>query len=350
MTKFRFTNDYSEGAHPRILELMAGTNLNQEEGYGNDSLCQQAEHLLKAAMENERAAVHFISGGTQANLIALASMLKPYESVISAATGHIFVHEAGAIEATGHKINVVESPDGKLTADQVRQVVAQHTDEHMVMPRVVFVSNSTELGTTYTKAELEGLRRVCNEKHLYLYLDGARLGPALVSAGADLTLPDVARLADMFYLGGTKNGALLGEAIIMCNEALQADFRFHVKQRGGLLAKGRVMGAQFVGLFTGGLYFELARHANAMAQRLAAGLKALGYSFLVDSATNLIFPILPNPLIKFLTSRYAFYVIAPVDEGRSTVRLVTSWATPVEKVDEFIGAVREWCERSVPCN
>ena len=347
---YRFTNDYSEGAHPQILELMARSNLNQEEGYGNDSLCRQAEQLLKAAIEDERAAVHFVSGGTQANLIALASMLKPYESVISAATGHIFVHEAGAIEATGHKINVVETPDGKLTPDQVRQVVAQHTDEHMVMPRVVFVSDSTELGTTYSKAELESLRRVCTEKHLYLYLDGARLGSALVSAGADLTLPDVARLADMFYIGGTKNGALLGEAMVICNEALQADFRFHLKQRGALLAKGRVMGVQFVGLFSGGLYFELARHANAMAQRLAAGLKALGYAFLTDSTTNMIFPILPNPLIRFLESRYAFYVIAPVDEARSTIRLVTSWATPAEKVDEFVAAVKEWCERSAPCN
>lgn len=348
MTRFRFNNDYSEGAHPQILELMARSNLNQEEGYGNDSLCRQAEQLLKGAIGNERAAIHFVSGGTQANLIALASMLKPYESVISATTGHIFVHEAGAIEATGHKINVVEAADGKLTADQVRQVVAQHTDEHMVMPRVVFISNSTELGTVYTKAELESLRRACTEKHLYLYLDGARLGPALASAGADLTLADVARLVDMFYLGGTKNGALLGEAVVICNEALQPDFRFHVKQRGGLLAKGSVLGAQFVALFSGGLYFELARHANAMAQRLAGGLRALGYSFLTDSTTNLIFPILPNPLVRFLEGRYGFHVIAPVGEAQSVVRLVTSWATPAEKVDEFIAAVREWCERGEP--
>ena len=345
MTTYRFTNDYSEGAHPQILEVMAQSNLDQEEGYGNDSLSRQAEQLLKAAIGNPQAAIHFVSGGTQANLIALASMLKPYESVISAATGHIHVHEAGAIEATGHKINVVNAPDGKLTADQVRQVVAQHTDEHMVKPRVVFVSNSTELGTTYTKAELESLARVCREKQLYLYLDGARLGCALVSAGADLALADVARLVDMFYIGGTKNGALLGEAMVVCNEALQPDFRYHLKQRGALLAKGRVMSAQFVGLFSGGLFFELARHANAMAQRLAGGLKTLGYSFLTDSATNMIFPILPNSLIRFLESHFVFYVWAPVDEGHSVVRLVTSWATPAGKVDEFIGAVREWSER-----
>ncbi len=345
MPKYRFNNDYSEGAHPRILELMAQTNLNQEEGYGNDSLSQQAERLLKAAIGNPQAAVHIVSSGTQANLIVLASILKPYESVIAAATGHIFVHEAGAIEATGHKVNVVNTPDGKLTADLIRQVVAQHTDEHMVKPRAVYISNSTELGTAYTRGDLESLARVCREKNLILFLDGARLGAALVSAASDLTLPELARLVDVFYIGGTKNGALLGEAIVINQPALQADFRFHIKQRGGLLAKGSLMGAQFVALFSDDLYFELARHANAMAQTLAAGLKSQGYRFLADPATNMIFPILPNALVGFLEDRYDFHVWCPLDEGHTAIRLVTSWATPAAKINEFLDAAREWSER-----
>jgi threonine aldolase len=229
MAKYRFTNDYVDGAHPRILARLAQTNLDQEEGYGLDTLSLQAEALLKAALGQPQAAIHFVSGGTQANLIGLASMLRPYESVIAAATGHIQVHEAGALEATGHKITTVDTPAGKLTADQVRAVVAQHTDEHMVKPRVVFISHSTELGTTYTKRELESLAQACRELNLYLYLDGARLGFALMSAGTDVTLADLGRLVDMFYVGGTKNGALLGEAIVINHPALQPDFRYYLK-------------------------------------------------------------------------------------------------------------------------
>jgi threonine aldolase len=286
-------------------------------------------------------AVHFVSGGTQANLIVLGAILKPYESVIAATTGHIFVHEAGAIEATGHKINVVNTPDGKLTADLVRQVVAQHTDEHMVKPRAVYVSNSTELGTVYTRADLESLASVCREKNLAFFLDGARLGAALVSSASDLTLADLSKLVDVLYIGGTKNGALLGEAIVINQPLLQTDFRFHIKQRGGLLAKGSLLGAQFVALFSGDLYFELARHANAMAQMLAGGLKSLGYTFFAEPVTNMIFPILPNPLIQFLQDRYDFYVWCQTDEDHSAIRLVTSWATPAERVEAFLDAARQ---------
>ena len=342
MPRYRFCNDYSEGAHPRVLELMSRTNLNQEEGYGNDSLSRQAEGLLKAAIANPEAAVHFVSGGTQANLIVLASLLKPYESAIAATTGHIFVHEAGAIEATGHKVNAVSTPDGKLTPSLVRQVVAEHTDEHWVKPSAVYISNSTEMGTVYKRAELEGLAQTCQELNLLLFLDGARLGSALVSTGSDLTLPDLGRLVDVFYVGGTKNGALLGEAIVINRPSLQPDFRYHIKQRGGLLAKGSLLGAQFVALFNDGLYFELARHANAMAQALAGGLKALGYDFAADPVTNLIFPILPNALVRHLEERYDFYVWRRMDGDRSAIRLVTSWATPVEKVNEFLDVVRDW--------
>jgi threonine aldolase len=336
MQKYSFYNDYSEGVHPSILELMAKTNFDQEAGYGNDSLCREAEGLLMAAIANPQAAIHFVSGGTQANQLVLASLLRPYESVIAANTAHINVHEAGAIEATGHKINLIATDDGKLSADQVLEVVAEHTDEHMVKPRAVFISNSSEVGTVYRKAELESLAAACRAHDLYLYLDGARLGSALTSREADFTLADLGRLLDVFYVGGTKNGALIGEAIVINNPALQKDFRFHLKQRGALLAKGRLLGVQYVGLFRENLFFELARHANAMAERLIRGIRKLHFSFLTESTTNQIFPIFPDGLIAELQQLYGFYTWARTGPDFSAVRLVTSWATRAEKVDEFL--------------
>lgn len=340
MYKYRFFNDYSEGAHPRILELMAASNLDQEEGYGNDSLSRQAEARIRQLMDCPTVAVHFVSGGTQANRIALAALLKPYESVVAAETAHISVHEAGAIESTGHKVNTVRTTDGKLTPAQVQSVIDQHTDEHMVKPKVVFVSNSTEVGTVYSRAELAALSQLCRQKGLYLYLDGARLGSALTCRGSDLSLAEVGRLVDVFYIGGTKNGALLGEAIVLCRPELQPDYRFHVKQHGGLLAKGRLLGVQFLGLFTDDLFFDLARHANLMAERLSQGLADQGFGFLTPAATNQIFPIFPMGLIEALQKDYGFYVWAPADAGHGVVRLVTSWATPPAKVDEFLDSVR----------
>jgi threonine aldolase len=334
--KYSFSNDYSEGAHPAILDLLARTNLAQENGYGEDAYSRQAADLLRQAAGNPAAAVHFVSGGTQANLIVLASLLRPYEAVIAAQTAHIAVHEAGAVESTGHKLLAVVSADGKLTPAQVQAVVDQHTDEHMVKPRVVFISNSTEVGTAYTRRELTSLAQCCRDNRLYLYLDGARLGSALTSDGADLTLTDLSSLVDVYYIGGTKNGALLGEAIIINNPALQPDFRYHLKQRGALLAKGRLLALQFVGLFSDGLYFELARHANAMATRLVAGLTAQGFPFLTRSTTNQIFPILPDALIAELQRDYGFYIWRKADAGRAVIRLVTSWATREERVEAFI--------------
>jgi threonine aldolase len=314
MYKHCFFDDYSEGAHPRVLELLAANNLVQESGYGEDSLSRRGVELLRTAIGQPDADIHFVSGGTQANLIALASMLRPYESVIAASTSHIHVHETGAVEATGHKINLVAGHDGKLLPEQVRDVVAQHADEHMVAPRVVFISQATEAGTLYRKAELEALSRTCRELGLHLYLDGARLGCALASDASDLSLPELATLVDMFYLGGTKNGALL--------------------------AKGRVIGAQFVALFEDGLYFQLARHANVMAARLAAGLRALDVAFLTEPVTNQVFPILADARIATLRQRYGCHVWARIDEGRSAIRLVTSWATQARDVDAFIDDFR----------
>ncbi len=340
MFKHLFFDDYSEGAHPRVLELLATTNARQEPGYGDDMVSQQAATLLKQAIGNPSAAVHFVSGGTQANLIALASMLKPYESIIAATTAHICVHETGAIEATGHKINAVPGCDGKLDPEQVRLVVAQHADEHMTVPRVAFISQATEAGTLYSKAELTALSSTCRELGLYLYMDGARLASALASEAADLSLAEVSALVDMFYLGGTKNGALLGEAIVINTPVLQERFRFHLKQRGALLAKGRLLGAQFAALLEGDLYLDLARHANSMATRLADGLRTCGVGFLVQPVTNQVFPILSDAQIGKLRADYGFHVWSRIDDTHSAIRLVTSWATEPDAVDLFLGDFR----------
>ncbi|MFA5809587.1 MAG: low specificity L-threonine aldolase [Thermoleophilia bacterium] len=338
--KHLFLDDYSEGAHPRILKALEETNWSQEPGYGDDGFCRQAAEMIKAKIENPSASVHFVSGGTQANIIVLASLLKPYESVIAPQTAHIAIHEAGAIELTGHKVNVVASKNGKITPEQVTAICDEHTGGHTVLPKAVFVSNSTEMGTIYKKSELEGLAEICQQKHLFLYLDGARLGSALTSIESDLSLADLSRLVDVFYIGATKNGALLGEAVVITRPELQPDFRYHIKQRGGLLAKGRLLGIQFVELFRDNLYFNLARHANEMACRLVQGITALGYSFLTPSTTNQIFPILPESTITKLQQIYGFYVWEKMDREDTAIRLVTSWATKDEAVDAFLNDLR----------
>ena len=334
--KYSFFDDYSEGAHPQILEALNRTNLYQDIGYGNDSFCQEAILILKEKIGNPDADIHFTSGGTQANLIALAAMLRPYESVIAPISGHIAIHEAGAIEATGHKINTIQTTNGKLSPDDIQSVVDTHTDEHMVKPRAVFISQATEVATIYKKDELIAISEVCRKNNLYLYLDGARLGSALTSSEADVTLTELSKLVDMFYIGGTKNGALLGEAIIINNPKLKENFRYYLKQKGALLAKGRVLGIQFVELFKGDLYFDLAKHENTMANKLSQGIKKQGYKFLSESSTNQIFPIFPNAIIEKLKSSYGFYVWSKIDNDNSAIRLVTSWATKESAVDEFL--------------
>ncbi|MCW5875158.1 MAG: aminotransferase class I/II-fold pyridoxal phosphate-dependent enzyme [Anaerolineales bacterium] len=338
--KYQFFNDYSEGAHPRILERLAASNLQQMTGYGEDALSLQAQALIQEAVGNSKAAVHFVSGGTHANLLCLASMLRPYESVIAATSGHIHVHEAGAVEATGHKIEAVPSRDGKLRPELLHGLLALHQDEHMTKPKVVFISHASEVGTIYAKAELEALYGFCQQHGLYLYLDGARIGSALTANASDLSLADIAALTDMFYIGGTKNGALLGEAIVINNPALQPEFRRHIKQRGALLAKGRVIGAQFLELFADELYFELAQHANRMAEQLADGLQTLGFDFLTPPQSNQIFPILPDTAIEQLQQEYGFYVWVAAGEGMSAIRLVTSWATEEQAVQAFLEDAR----------
>lgn len=333
---YRFTNDYSEGAHINILNALVESNLNQEIGYGNDSFCEEAKKLIKAKIKNENADIHFVSGGTQANLIIISSVLRPHEAIIAASTGHINVHETGAIEATGHKICTVETEDGKLSVEHIKSVLENHSDEHMVKPKMVFISNSTELGTIYKKVELEEISKFCKENNLYLHLDGARLGSALTSRDNDLTLDELSSLVDIFYIGGTKNGALLGEAIVINNDRLKEDFRYHIKQKGAMLAKGKVLGIQFVELFKNDLFFELANHANKMAYKLSDALSELGYEFLTHPTSNQIFPIMTNEEIQKLEVRYGFNIERKIDNNKKAIRLVTSWATVEDAVDEFI--------------
>lgn len=333
---YSFRNDYSEGAHPKLLEALTATNLTQTVGYGLDPFCAEAADTIRRLCAAPEAAVHFLVGGTQANLVTIAALLEPYEAVIAAHTGHVNVHETGAIEATGHKVCTALAPDGKLTPALVEAVLAEHNGtEHMVAPRLVYLSDTTEIGTIYTKAELAALRRCCDEHGLLLYLDGARLGSALTAEGNDLTLADLAALTDAFYIGGTKNGALFGEALVLARP--HAHYRWHMKQRGAVLAKGRLLGVQFQALLADGLYFDLARHANALAIRLRDGMTALGVSFPVPSPSNQQFPVLDNGVIAALEARgYEFEMDHPVDENRTCVRFVTSWATPQTAVEELL--------------
>jgi len=333
---YSFKDDYSEGAHPRILEALARTNMEQLDRYGKDKYCAEAKKLLKSIIKRDDADIHFIPGGTQTNLIAVSAFLRPHEAVIAANTGHVLVHETGAIEATGHKIIPVDVSDGKLRPSDIHAVIEAHTDEHMVRPRLVYISNSTEIGTVYRKDELEQLSRFCRENRLLLYMDGARLGSALRSLESDMEMPDIACLTDAFYIGGTKNGALLGEALVICNDSLKDDFRFHMKQRGGMLAKSRILGIQFLELFSNNLYFDLATHANNMAMLLKEGISAAGYKFMIPSPSNQIFPIFPNELIGKLQEKYLFHVWQKTDNLNSAVRLVTSWAVNEKIIMDFI--------------
>ena len=333
---YSFRNDYSEGAHPQVLQALTDTNAVQTVGYGMDPYCQAAADTIRRLCAAPDADVHFLVGGTQVNLVTIDAFLQSYEAVIAAQTGHVSTHETGAIEATGHKVCTVESPDGKLTPALVESVLAQHNGtEHMVLPRLVYISDTTEIGTIYTKAELTALRQCCDAHGLVLYLDGARLGSALTAPGNDLTLPDLAALTDAFTIGGTKNGALFGEALVLTRPL--PHYRWHMKQRGAVLAKGRLLGIQFQALLEDGLYFDLARHANQLALRLRDGIAALGYPFPVDSPSNQQFPVLPNAAVQKLQELgYEFEIDHVVDADHTCIRLVTSWATPESAMESFL--------------
>lgn len=331
-----FINDYSEGCHERILEALTRTNREQTTGYGTDPYCEEARAILRREMNCPGADIRFISGGTQTNLIAMTAALRPHEAVIGAASCHIFTHETGAIEATGHKVLVIPDDEGKVRPAGILAMLEEHDmAPHMVKPRVVFISQSTEVGTIYTREELQALHEVCRAHDLLLYADGARLGVGLTAKGCDVTLADMAKYCDFFCIGGTKNGALFGEALVM--NAPNDHFRWHMKQRGGMLAKGRLLGVQFQALLEDGLYFDMARHANDMAFRLRDGVAALGYPFPVPSPSNQQFPVLPNTVMKQLQDMgYEFEIDAPVDDTHTRIRLVTSWATPESAVEDFL--------------
>lgn len=341
----RFNCDYNEGAHPRIMDALVNTNMVQTVGYGEDEYCQAAREAIKKACNCEHAAVHFLVGGTQSNLTVITSVLRPHQAVLSVKEGHINVHETGAIESCGHKVMTIEGKDGKITGDQIREAYNLHwgdgAHEHMTQPKMVYISNPTELGTLYSKAELENISNACRECGLYLFLDGARLGYGLMSDGNDLTLEYLAEACDVFYIGGTKVGALFGEAVVITNKALQEDFRYIMKQKGGMLAKGRLLGIQFLELFKDGLYFKISKHAIDMAKLLKKGLSEIGYQFYVDSVTNQQFVIVPNEKLEELKENYGYEYQMPYDENSSVVRFCTSWATKEENVLKLIEDMKQ---------
>ena len=337
-----FKSDYTEGALPEVMEALLRTNLESTPGYGKDHYCEEAAAKLKARFLCPDADVHFLVGGTQANYTCISAFLRPWEAVISARSGHIADHETGAVEARGHKICTVETPDGKLRPEQIRAVCHEKNgwyDEHMETPKMVYVSNPTELGTLYRKEELQALRDVCDELDLYLYLDGARLPIALTSLQSDLLPEDYPKLCDAFYVGGTKNGLLFGEAVVLVNDALKSHFRHMIKQCGGMLAKGRLLGVQFSTYFDNDLWLVTARKANELAERLGAGIAAKGYRFHADSAVNMLFPVFKKSLIEALEENFAFEYIEDLGNDEMVIRFVTSWATQPEAVDALLNAL-----------
>lgn len=341
----RFESDYAEGAHKRILNRLIETNDEQTPGYGMDDHCEKARAYIRKACNVENADVHFLVGGTQANTTIISSILRPHQGAVTAITGHIVGHETGAIEATGHKVLTLPSDDGKIRAEQVKELYDAHwndvTHEHMVQPGLVYISHPTENGTTYSKSELEQLSKVCRESGLPLVMDGARLGYGLVSKDNDLSLADIARLCDVFYIGGTKVGALFGEAVVIINDELKKDFRYMIKQKGGLLAKGRLLGIQFETLFEDGLYYEISKHAVELAMMIREAFVEKGYSLRYDSKTNQQFPILPNDVLLKLGKKYSFSFWEKVDATQSVVRFCTSWATKKENVEMLIEDIRK---------
>lgn len=335
-----FENDYSEGAYPGILEKLLETNEVQTSGYGVDDYCEEARATIKRLCEREDADVHFLVGGTQANTTVIASILRPHQGVISADSGHINVHESGAIESTGHKVLALQGENGKITAKQIQDAYEAHENdgskEHVVQPGMVYISNPTEYGTLYSKKELEEISEICRACSLPLFLDGARLGYGLMAENYDVTMSDIARLCDVFYIGGTKVGALFGEAVVITNDSLKKDFRYFIKQRGGMLAKGRLLGVQFQVLLEDGVYFTIAKEADRLAMKLAKAFKNKGYKMLFESVTNQQFPIMDNETIARLSEKYNFTYWEKYDEHSAVVRFCTSWATKEANVDALI--------------
>lgn len=344
-----FNNDYAEGCHPKVLEALVKTNLEQTPGYGEDEFCRSAAEKIKKLCGRESLSVHFLVGGTQTNMTVIDAALRPHQGALCAVTGHINTHETGAVEATGHKVLTVPSDDGKITADQVRSYVTAHwadgAHEHLAQPKLVYISNPTELGTLYTRSELEDLSNTCRELGLYLFLDGARLGYGLMAKDNDVSMEDLSAFCDVFYIGGTKVGALFGEAVVFSNLKLAEDFRYLIKQHGAMLAKGRLLGVQFDALMTDNLYFEISAYADRLADRLRETFKKCGVPFLVENNTNQLFPILPDDVLDALSKTYVFCEQERVDASHRAVRFCTSWATKEENVTSLEKSLEELLKR-----
>ena len=326
------------------MELMCETNMVQTTGYGEDEYCEKARELIKEACQAPNALVQFLVGGTQTNMTVISAALRPHQGVLCADSGHIHVHETGSIESYGHKVLTLPSKDGKITANQVRRYVTVHREdpsfEHMVQPGMVYISHPTETGTSYTKEELTALSETCRELGIYLFLDGARLAYGLAASDSDLDLPTIAKLCDVFYIGGTKCGALMGEAVVINHEDLKKDFRYIIKQKGGMLAKGRLLGIQFIGLFENGLYEEVGRHTIRLADKLRSAIREMGIPYYNENTTNQIFIVLKDSQIEVLSKEFALGYTERVDENHSVMRICTSWATKEENVDALIEALK----------
>ena len=343
--RLTFASDYMEGAHPLILKRLAETNLEKSSGYGTDNYSESAREKIRAACGTPEADVFFLAGGTQTNAVMIGALLRPWQGVISARSGHVSVHEAGAIEYTGHEVLEVEQADGKIRPETLSAYLAAYyadgSHEHMTFPGMVYVSHPTEYGTLYTKAELEGIAAVCREYGLRLFLDGARLAYGLMSRNTDLTLQDIARLCDVFYIGGTKAGALCGEAVVFTKGNMPPHFLTSVKKRGALLAKGRLLGVQFDALFTNDLYFRIGKHAIDMAEKMKDIFRARGIPFFIDSPTNQQFVILENEKLDRIAQQVAFEVWEKPDESHTVVRFAAGWSTTEEDLAVLDAALAE---------
>lgn len=337
---YSFLNDYSEGAHPQVLKTLVETNLKQSVGYGCDDDCQKAKDVILQRIQNQAADVHFLVGGTQTNMTFISFVLKDYQAVMACDEGHINVHETGSIEATGHKVLTRPHQDGKVSVEMLEEMLSSHSDEHMVQPKMVYISQTTELGSYYTKAELEKLYKYTKSHNLYLYLDGARLGSALVLDDAP-SLADIASNTDAFYIGGTKMGAMFGEALVIINDDLKEDFRYQMKQKGAMLAKGRLLGVQFYELLKGSLYEEIGEYENHMADKIRIALQEKGYPLYVPSYTNQIFVDLPITDLQEIEKDFMVSHIRQIDDKTMRIRIVTSWATLEQEVQRFIDKIKQ---------
>ncbi|KAG6059842.1 hypothetical protein E4U17_005537 [Claviceps sp. LM77 group G4] len=346
--KYSFLDDYSEGAHPTLLEALIASNGSQQTGYGNDHYSAEAKRNIRVHLGcGDDVGVFFVPSGTSANAISIAACLRPHEAVVAASTGHIVTRETGAVEASGHKIINVPPVNGKLTPATISKALDDNWHfPHMAKPRLVYISNATEVGTVYTKEELAAIKALCETEGLLLFMDGARIGAALTSTKNDLTLADVLQLTDIFWIGGTKNGALLGEAVVVKDAALARDFEFYVKQHGSLLAKSRIMGVEFAELFRETLYFDLARRGNLAAEALSRTIVGAGFALRAETETNQVFAVLPVQLVEELQREFVFYVWEKCDEDWAVVRLLTTWATDAAQLDKFQQTVLRWADKS----